>query len=77
MVPEGVRYAVDCTGVSSVIETMMECLAIRGRAAQVGIPTPDKTVPINILQHLLRGQEYMGCAGGDCVASEMILYLIR
>lgn len=77
VVAEGVGYAVDCTGVPSVIETMMECLAIRGRAAQVGIPPPDKTVPVKILQHLLRGQEYVGCAGGDCVPSQMIPYLIR
>lgn len=73
---EGVNYAVDCTGVPAVIETMMDCLAIRGRAAQVGIPTPDKTVPVKILQHLLKGQQYVGCAGGDCVAGEMIPYLL-
>ncbi|KAI1608216.1 alcohol dehydrogenase [Exophiala viscosa] len=75
--PEGVAYAVDCTGAGAVIETMMECLAIRGRAAQVGIPPPDKTVSIKILQHLLRGQEYVGCAGGDCVPGEMLPFLME
>ncbi len=61
----GVDYAVDCTGVSGVIGTMMECLKVRGRAAQVGIGPPDRTAPINILQHIVRGQEFVGCAGGD------------
>ncbi|KAK5264951.1 hypothetical protein LTR96_009750 [Exophiala xenobiotica] len=75
--PQGVAYAVDCTGNPKVIETMMDCLATRGRAAQVGIPTPDKTVPINILQHLLNGREYVGCAGGDCVTSEMLPFLMQ
>ncbi|KIW59845.1 hypothetical protein PV05_00111 [Exophiala xenobiotica] len=75
--PEGVAYAVDCTGNPKVIESMMDCLATRGRAAQVGIPTPDKTVPINILQHLLNGREYVGCAGGDCVPSEMLPFLMQ
>jgi Zn-dependent alcohol dehydrogenase len=74
---QGVAYAVDCTGSPKVIQTMMDCLATRGRAAQVGIPTPDKTVPINILQHLLNGREYVGCAGGDCVPSEMLPFLMQ
>ncbi|OCT51323.1 Aryl-alcohol dehydrogenase [Cladophialophora carrionii] len=74
--PSGVNYAVDCTGAARVIETMMECLAVRGRAAQVGLTAPDRTVPIKILQHLLRGQEYVGCAGGDCIPGEMLPYLM-
>jgi Zn-dependent alcohol dehydrogenase len=76
-VPNGANHAVDCTGAARVIETMMECLAVRGRAAQVGLTAPDKTVPIKILQHLLRGQEYVGCAGGDCVPSKMLPYLME
>jgi Zn-dependent alcohol dehydrogenase len=76
-VPNGANYAVDCTGAARVIETMMECLAVRGRAAQVGLTAPDKTVPIKILQHLLRGQAYVGCAGGDCVPSKMLPYLME
>lgn len=67
----GVSYAVDCTGVSSVIGTMMECVKVRGRAAQVGIGPPDRTAPINILQHLVRGQEYVGCAGRDTDPNEV------
>ncbi|ETI22685.1 hypothetical protein G647_06761 [Cladophialophora carrionii CBS 160.54] len=75
--PSGVNYAVDCTGAAKVIETMMECLAVRGRAAQVGLTAPDGTVPIKILQHLLRGQEYVGCAGGDCIPGKMLPYLVE
>ena len=55
---------------------MMDCLKIRGRAAQVGVPAPDKTVSIKILQHLIRGQEYVGCAGGDSLPSEMLPYIM-
>ncbi|KEF55660.1 uncharacterized protein A1O9_08410 [Exophiala aquamarina CBS 119918] len=74
---DGVNYAVDCTGVATVIETMLECLAPRGRAAQVGLPPPSQTISINGLQHLLRGQEYVGCAGGDCRLNDMIPFLIE
>ncbi len=75
--PNGVNYAVDCTGAAKVIEIMLEGLAVRGRAAQVGLTSPDQTVPIKILQHLLKGQEYVGCAGGDCVPSKMLPYLME
>ena len=61
----GVSYAVDCTGVASVIGRMMDCLKVRGRAAQVGIGPAESTAPINIFNHIVRGQEFSGCAGGD------------
>ena len=75
--PGGVNYAVDCTGSVRVIETMLNFLAIRGRAAQVGLTAPDKTASINVLQHLLGGKEYVGCAGDDCVPGEMTPYLME
>lgn len=37
--PNGVDYAVDCTGVPAVIETMIQALGSRGHAASVGAPT--------------------------------------
>ncbi|KAH0592255.1 hypothetical protein MHUMG1_10001 [Metarhizium humberi] len=37
--PNGVNYAVDCTGVPAVIETMIQALGSRGHAASVGAPT--------------------------------------
>ncbi len=37
--PNGVNYAVDCSGVPKVVETMIECLGTRGRAATVGAPS--------------------------------------
>jgi Zn-dependent alcohol dehydrogenase len=36
--PNGVHYALDCSGVPAVIETMINCLGSRGRAASVGAP---------------------------------------
>lgn len=37
--PNGVHYAVDCSGVPRVIETMVDCLGTRGKAASVGAPS--------------------------------------
>ena len=73
----GVAYAADCTGSPRVIANMLECLAVRGRAAQVGVAAPDQTVPVKILQHLLRGQEYVGCAGGDALPSALLPWIME
>jgi Zn-dependent alcohol dehydrogenase len=36
--PNGVNYAVDCSGIPAVVERMIECLGTRGKAATVGAP---------------------------------------
>lgn len=36
--PNGVHYAVDCSGVPAVVEKMIDCLGTRGKAATVGAP---------------------------------------
>jgi Zn-dependent alcohol dehydrogenase len=41
--PNGVNYALDCSGVPAVIETMIKCLGTRGRAASVGAPSVSHT----------------------------------
>lgn len=43
--PNGVHYAVDCSGVPAVIERMVECLGTRGKAATVGAPTVSLLIP--------------------------------
>lgn len=37
--PNGVDYAVDCSGVPSVVDKMIQCLGTRGAATSVGAPT--------------------------------------
>lgn len=37
--PNGVDYALDCTGVPAVVGTMIEALGIRGKAVSVGAPS--------------------------------------
>lgn len=71
--PNGVNYAADCSGVPSVVATMVECLGTRGRGATVGAPSPGKKVEIDILDHLFYGKEYVGCGEGDAIATEVSL----
>ncbi|OGM49495.1 alcohol dehydrogenase [Aspergillus bombycis] len=72
----GVEFAVDCSGVTQVIETMLDSLATRGRAASVGSPAPGKRAGVDVFAHLTLGREYVGCHQGSSVAEQMIPYLI-
>ncbi|PNS14604.1 hypothetical protein CAC42_2661 [Sphaceloma murrayae] len=75
--PNGVQFALDCSGVPQVVETMVNSLGARGRACSVGAPAPDKTASINIFQHLVLGREYVGCHQGASDPRKMALYLIE
>ncbi|KAM0193825.1 hypothetical protein ACHAPI_007481 [Fusarium lateritium] len=63
--PLGVDFALDCTGVPSIIETMVAALGMRGRAATVGAPGGNAKAKIDIMSHLTYGKEYVGCSEGD------------
>jgi len=69
--PNGVQYALDCSGVPSVIETMVDCLGLRGKACSVGAPSPGKRASVDVFNHLVMGRQYMGCHQGDSIAREV------
>ena len=67
----GVLYAMDATGVPAVIETMIDSLAIRGRALSIGAPAPGSTVRVDVLAQLTMGRTYLGSNQGDAVPQEV------
>lgn len=67
--PNGVDYAVDCTGVPAVIRTMIDALGSRGRGATVGAPGPGSSVSVDVMEHLTFGKEYVGCSEGNSLPS--------
>ncbi len=69
--PNGVDFAVDCTGVPAVIRDMIDCLGTRGRGATVGAPGFGKSVSVDVMEHLTYGKEYVGCCEGDSLPSEV------
>ena len=69
--PLGVQYALDCSGVPKVVETMIESLGLRGRACSVGAPPPDKQASVNIFSHLVMGRQYLGCHQGESIARKV------
>lgn len=69
--PKGVNYALDCSGIPKVIETMIDSLGIRGRACSVGAPPPGKRASVDVFSHLIMGREYVGCHQGESVARKV------
>ena len=74
--PNGVDYAVDCTGVPAVIKTMIDCLGTRGRGSTVGAPGFGKCVSVDVMEHLTYGKEYVGCCEGDSLPKEVCFSLV-
>ncbi|KAG6242318.1 hypothetical protein E4U25_004241 [Claviceps purpurea] len=73
----GVDYAVDCSGVTSVVDNMVHCLGNRGHATSVGAPSPGEKITIDVATHLICGRRYSGCCEGDAIPSEMIPFLMK
>ncbi|KAM5385337.1 hypothetical protein ACJZ2D_000978 [Fusarium nematophilum] len=71
------ELALDCSGVPAVIETMIDCLGTRGRAASVGAPTPGKKVGVDVFAQLINGREYVGCCEGDSIPGKLIPFLME
>lgn len=69
--PVGVDYAVDCTGSVAVIQTMIDVLGTKGRAATVGAPGFGKSVAVDVMEHLTYGKEYVGSCEGDSCPKEV------
>ncbi|KAF2635188.1 NAD(P)-binding protein [Massarina eburnea CBS 473.64] len=73
----GAAYAIDCTGLLSVIEDMIECLAPLGTAALVGVPPSGKKIQIDPLTFLLDNKKLIGVIEGDSNPVEFIPKLVE
>lgn len=67
----GVSRAADCSGVPSVIESMIQSLGSRGKAATIGAPAPGSCVKLDVFAHIVKGTHYIGSCEGDSVPAEV------
>ncbi|KAK4609357.1 All-trans-retinol dehydrogenase [NAD(+)] ADH4 [Fulvia fulva] len=61
----GVDYAIECTGVPSVIETMLTLLANRGTAVTVGLAPAGAQIKLDPQQFLMGSKAWLGRREGD------------
>ena len=67
----GVMSAIDTTGLPTVIERMIDSLAVLGRAVTVGAPPAGSRAAVDIISHITMGRQYIGCNQGDSVPQEV------
>ncbi|RDW62456.1 NAD(P)-binding protein-3 [Coleophoma cylindrospora] len=73
----GATQAVDCTGLLSVIESMIESIGPMGVAATVGVPPAGAKISIDPLTFLLQNKKYIGVIEGDSNPVDFIPQLIE
>lgn len=62
---EGLDAAVDCTGVLSVINEMIELVGSGGMAVTVGGPPPGTKASVDVFDMLIKCKTYSGCHQGN------------
>ncbi|MGW1026796.1 NAD(P)-dependent alcohol dehydrogenase [Streptomyces sp. NPDC002577] len=66
IVPEGVDYAIDTTGMVSVLEQAMQSLGHRAKLGIIGVPAdPAAALPLNLIQAQVLGVTVTGIVEGD------------
>lgn len=68
---KGVKFAVDCTGILSCIEAMIECLGPCGTAATVGVPPVGAKIAIDPYAMMAENKRYIGVIEGDSIPAEV------
>lgn len=73
----GADYAIDCTGLIPVIESLFGCLAPCGTATTVGVPPPNAVVRIEPQTFLLENKRYIGVLEGGSHPQKFIPQLME
>jgi aryl-alcohol dehydrogenase len=79
IVPSGVNFAFDTTGIPEVVEAAADCVAPQGVFGFVGVPKAadfEMKLPSTMLNVISRGYTYMGIIEGDSEPDEFIPQLI-
>jgi aryl-alcohol dehydrogenase len=80
ILPDGVNFAFDTTGMPQVVEAAAECLAPQGVFGFVGVPKVADLamkLPSTMLNVISRGHTFMGIIEGDSDPDEFIPELIE
>ena len=77
IVPEGVQYVFDTTGIPAVIASSLGAVAPHAAIGLVGVPTdPTAGFELNLMQAMILGVRIYGIIEGDAVPSEFIPRLV-
>lgn len=78
LLPAGVDYALDTSGLPAVLESMVGAMAVRGTIGLIGVPpTPEGALALNIIETLTLGLTVTGIVEGDSDPDEFIPDLVQ
>lgn len=77
IVPIGVDYAFDTTGIPAILQAAMACLGPHGTLGIVGVPPPGTPVPGDLLSVITFGHTVKGIIEGDSEPDKFIPELIQ
>ncbi|KAJ9607706.1 hypothetical protein H2200_007784 [Cladophialophora chaetospira] len=77
ILPQGVDYIIDTTGLTSMLNDGIKALAHGGTLAIVGTPRPQEELSVGALDMLIHCKTIVGVAGGFCNPQEYIPRLIK
>ncbi|WP_299585988.1 NAD(P)-dependent alcohol dehydrogenase [uncultured Microbulbifer sp.] len=69
---KGVEFALDATGIPTVINTMIDCLRSRGEGAIIGLSKPGERLTLDLLNQCIR----RGVVEGDSLPDQLIPTMI-
>lgn len=72
----GADYAIDATGVVSVVETAASILTPLGTVVSIGAPAPGSTVNLDV-NFMLNGRRYIGVTEGDSIPQVFLPALVE
>jgi aryl-alcohol dehydrogenase len=73
IVPEGVQYVFDTTGIPAVIESSFGAMAPHAGLGLVGVPTdPEAAINLSLMQAMIIGVKLYGIIEGDAVPDHFI-----
>jgi len=75
--PDGLAYALDTTGINTIIEDAWSLLAPKGICGIVGASAPSDQLHFNEAEFMGGGRRVMGILGGDSDLEDFLLELIE
>lgn len=67
----GASFAIDCSGVPSVIELLIDCIHPFGIAGSIGDAPAGAKIMIDALKFMVEGKTFVGLVEGDSVPQEV------
>lgn len=68
----GANFAIECTGVSALMQKLLDCVCCGGTAVVVGVPRPDFVLHVDPMRLLHENKTLKGVCQGDSISQKVL-----